>query len=376
MMEDRAAIAPVLEQTTAHKGLQQIAQKVLSGQRINQAEALLLLEQAELGWLGLLAHQVRLIKNGKSTFFNRNLHIEPTNKCIYHCEFCSYSQTVTGDAWEYSREEMLEQVRKMPADSTEVHIVGGVHPEKDVYYYGELIKQIKALRPDVHVKAYTAVELEHMIALAKIPLPEGMQYLKDCGLDSIPGGGAEIFDEELRAKICGDKTSSTNWLHIHSLAHQCGIPTNATILYGHLESPSQRIDHLDRLRQLQDQTGGFNAFIPLKFKNANNKMHYVPEVSVVEDLKNYAISRIYLDNIPHIKAYWPMIGKQLAQISLSFGVDDLDGTINDSTKIYSLAGANDQNPSMHTDEMIQLIREAGLVPVERDSLYRVIRQFE
>ncbi len=226
--------------------------------------------------------------------------------------------------------------------------------------------------PSLHVKAFSAVELEYMISKAGLSIEDGLKILKDYGLDSIPGGGAEIFDEELRKMICDEKASSEMWLNIHKTAHKLGILSNATMLYGHIENYAQRIDHLERLRQLQDSTGGFNAFIPLKYKKSNNNMSYLGEVSVLEDLRNYAVSRIYLDNFPHIKAYWPATGKEIAQLALSFGADDMDGTIDDTTKIYSMAGANEGNPAMTSDEISGLIREAGFVPMERDSLYNAI----
>ncbi|MCU0456909.1 MAG: aminofutalosine synthase MqnE, partial [Bacteroidales bacterium] len=214
--------------------------------------------------------------------------------------------------------------------------------------------------------------LDYMINKAGCTIEEGLRILKDYGLDSIPGGGAEIFDEELRKNICDDKSSSELWLKIHETAHNIGIPSNATILYGHIENYFHRIDHMERLRNLQDRTNGFNCFIPLKFKKANNNMSYLGEVSIVEDLRNYAVSRIYLDNFPHLKAYWPMIGKETAQTSLSFGTDDLDGTIDDTTRIYSMAGAEEQNPSMSSEEISRLIREAGFEPFERDSFYNLL----
>ena len=245
--------------------------------------------------------------------------------------------------WELSTDEIQEKIESQIENKiTEVHIVGGVHPEWDISYYANLMKRIKTKFPQLHIKAFTAVELHHFIKRAGMEYKEGLQYLKQHGLDSIPGGGAEIFDEEVRNKICPKKPSGNIWLEVHKVAHSLGIPTNATILYGHLETYKHRIDHLNQLRELQDKTKGFNAFIPLKYKNKNNEMSGITEVSVIEDLKNYAISRIFLDNFQHIKAYWPMIGKSLAQIALSFGVDDLDGTINDSTKIYSRAGSEEK----------------------------------
>jgi aminodeoxyfutalosine synthase len=231
---------------------------------------------------------------------------------------------------------------------------------------------IKEYRPALHVKAFSAVELDYMISRAGCTIEEGLKLLKEYGLDSIPGGGAEIFDEELRKFICNEKTSSDQWLKIHETAHRTGIPSNATMLYGHMETYNHRIDHMDRLRLLQDKTGGFNAFIPLKYKKSNNSMAYLGEVNIIEDLRNYSISRIYLDNFPHIKAYWPMTGKESAQLSLSFGTDDMDGTIDDTTRIYSMAGSKEVNPAMSTEEICQLIHEAGFIPVERDSLYNPI----
>jgi aminodeoxyfutalosine synthase len=362
----------IISLLSLEKEVELIAEKVLEDRRISPAEGVVLYQQAPLGLLGVLADHVRKAKNGKDTFFIRNIHIEPTNICIHHCRFCSYSDRQTGNPWESSQDEMLDTVRGLEPNIKEVHIVGGVHPSKDVQYYGELIRGIKGVRPDIYVKAYTAIELDFMIQKGGMSLADGLAYLKDCGLDGLPGGGAEIFDETIRQQICDDKATATEWLKIHEEAHLLGIPTNATILYGHIENYAHRIDHLDRLRKLQDKTHGFNAFIPLKFKRANNELAGLVEVSVIEDLRNYAVSRIYLDNFKHIKAYWPMMGKNITQLSLSFGVDDLDGTINDSTKIYSLAGAEEQNPSMTASEMTAMIHQAGLRPVERDGWYKEV----
>jgi len=351
-----------------------IADKILNLQRITPEEGLLLWQQAEPGLLGMLANHVRENKNDNRTFFNRNIHIEPTNICVNNCRFCSFSRKPGGDGWEYSEEQMLDRVRNAGLFITEVHIVGGVHPDRDLHFYGHLISEIKKIRPDVHIKAFTAVELDFMIKKAGYSTEEGLKKLKEYGLDSIPGGGAEIFDEEIRKRICSRKNTSEQWLAIHETAHRLGIPSNATMLYGHIENYAHRIDHLDRLRKLQDKTGGFNAFIPLKYRKQNNEMSEIGEVTAIDDMKNYAMSRIFLDNIPHIKAYWPAIGKQMAQLALSFGVDDLDGTINDSTKIYSLAGAEDKHPDMNTEEIIKLIKQVNRTPVERDSVYRVIKE--
>ena len=354
--------------------LREIAEKVVSDIRITAVEGLALYEKADLPLLGLLASTVRRRKNGNSAYYNRNFHIEPTNLCIYNCRFCSYRRPA-GDphCWDYSNEEILDAVKRFDCKNvTEVHITGGVHPSHDIRHYGSLISRIKSHRPSLHIKAFSAVELDHIIKMAGLTIENGLSMLKDYGLDSIPGGGAEIFDEALREKICKDKTSSEQWLTIHETAHKLGIHSNATMLYGHIETWAHRIDHMNRLRLLQDRTGGFNAFIPLKFKQVNNSMSDIAEVSIIEDLRNYAVARIFLDNIPHLKAYWPMTGKTVAQISLSFGADDLDGTIDDTTKIYSMAGAEEKNPSMTSGEICKLISEAGYIPVERDSLYNRI----
>ena len=362
----------LLSQSSVSKGLMRIAKKVFNSERISEKEALSLFKEAGLGFLGILANYIREKKNKNYTYYIRNLHIEPTNKCIHDCKFCSYSERNAGHGWEYSPDEIIEIVKKSDANIREIHIVGGVHPKRDLFYYGNIIRRIKEIRPNIHIKAFSAVELDYMIKLSGMTLLEGLKELKNYGLNSIPGGGAEIFNEKLRNKICKSKSDSKRWLEIHEVAHSLGIPSNATILYGHLENYSDRIDHLNRLRNLQDKTSLFNAFIPLKFKNSNNEMSNISEVSAIEDLKNYAVSRIYLDNFPHIKAYWPMIGRELSQISLSFGVDDFDGTINDSTKIYSLAGAEDKNPSLNTNELKTLIKQAGRIPVERDALYNSV----
>jgi aminodeoxyfutalosine synthase len=354
--------------------LEKIADKITGNRRISPEDGLLLYEKAGLPLLGILAGMVRREKNGLFVFYNRNFHIEPTNRCIYNCRFCSYHKGA-GDpgSWDYSIDQMLDIVKNFDnKEVTEVHIVGGVHPDHDLHYYGTLIKRIKEHRPALHIKAFSAIELDYMIRSAGYSLADGLKILRDYGLDSIPGGGAEIFDEEVRKVICGDKSSSDLWLKIHETAHLSGIPSNATMLYGHIEKYHHRIDHLERLRTLQDNTGGFNAFIPLKYKRNNNKMSDIGEVNILEDLRNYAVSRIYLDNFAHIKAYWPMAGKETAQLSLSFGADDMDGTIDDTTKIYSMAGSKEANPAMSAEEICNLIREAGFIPAERDSLYNII----
>lgn len=355
-----------------------IYEKVLNRNRISSAECVDLYQFGELAHLGLLAGWIAEEKNGRHVFFNRNFHIEPTNVCVFTCNFCSYSRSYKHreEGWELSMEEMLNKVISYDGEAvTEVHIVGGVHPKMDLHFFSELLRKIKAHRPLLHIKGFTAVELDYMIRKAKMSYSEGLAYLRDAGLNSLPGGGAEIFDEEIREQICADKCSPDQWLEIHRTAHQLGMASNATILYGHIESYHHRAEHMNRLRELQGDTKGFNTFIPLKFRNKDNDMAAVHEVTLIEDLKNYAISRIFMDNFNHIKAYWPMIGRSVAQLSLSFGVDDIDGTIDDSTKIYSMAGSEEQSPSMTTEQLVDLIRDAGKIPVERDTLYNSIKVF-
>jgi aminodeoxyfutalosine synthase len=361
------------DSTSTDPALLPVAEKVLGGQRLTPADGLLLFEKAEVGFTGMLANYVREKLHGNKTYYNRNFHIEPTNVCVFACHFCSYSRLYKHreEGWELTREEMMRRVREYDGKPvTEVHIVGGVHPKMDLHYFAGLLREIRDHRPGLHIKAFTAVELHYMFRKANVSTEEGFRILADNGLGSIPGGGAEIFDPVIREQICADKCTAAEWLDIHRTAHRAGLHSNATILYGHLESFAHRMDHLEQLRRLQDETGGFNAFIPLKFRNQNNAMSDIAEVSVAEDLRNYAISRLYLDNIPHLKAYWPMIGRNTAQLSQSFGVDDLDGTIDDSTKIYSMAGAEEQTPVLTTAQIRELILQGGREPVERDTLYR------
>jgi len=361
----------------ASSGVRKASDKVLAGQRLDQNDALLFYHEAELGLLGILANHIREKLNKDYTYFNRNFHFEPTNICIYNCKFCSYRRKINEpDSWEYTYEDLLDKLKLYDGkDLTEIHIVGGVHPKRDLHYYGKMLQLVKQHRPDIHIKAFTAIELDFMIRKAGLSIKDGLLALKEYGLDSIPGGGAEIFNEDIRKQICDDKSSSEFWLSIHRTAHELGIPSNATILYGHIESYADRVDHMNRLRELQDETNGFNVYIPLKFKKENNLLSEIGEVSTVEDLRNFAISRIFLDNFPHIKAYWPMIGKDITQLSLSFGVDDIDGTIDDSTKIYSMAGSEDQTPKLSTDELVTMIKEARRIPVERDTLYNEIKVY-
>lgn len=375
---DHPAVATLLQDTRLDKGLKTIGEKVMSAERLTPEEGLLLFEKGELAYLGALANAVRVRMHGDKTYFNRNFHIEPTNVCVFTCRFCSYSRLYKNreEGWELSIDQMLDIVRKYDGQPvTEVHIVGGVHPKMNLDFFVELLQKIRAHRPDLHLKGFTAVELDYMFRKAKVSVEEGMRILHDAGLQSMPGGGAEIFHPDIRAQICHDKVDADGWLHIHKTAHLLGMHTNATMLYGHVEEFWHRIDHMERLRSLQDQTKGFNTFIPLKFRNKDNEMSHVPETSVVEDLRLYAIARLYMDNFPHLKAYWPMLGRNTAQLTLSFGVNDLDGTIDDTTKIYSMAGSEEQNPSMNTAQLAMLIKQAGRRPVERDTVYNEIKDY-
>lgn len=358
--------------------LKNIAQKVKNAERISDDECMVLFEKADLPFVGGLANFIREKLHGDRTYFNRNFHIEPTNVCVFSCKFCSYSKLYANkeEGWELSIDQMLDIVKSYDGKPiTEVHIVGGVHPKMNMAYFIELIQKIHAHRSDLHVKGFTAVELDYMFRKAKLSVEEGMQALKDAGLQSLPGGGAEIFHEEIRQEIAGDKVSGEGWLHIHEVAHNLGMHSNATMLYGHIEKYEHRIDHMRKLRDLQDKTHGFNTFIPLKFRNSNNDMSYVAESTVTEDMRMYAIARIYLDNFPHLKAYWPMLGRQNAQLTLSFGVNDIDGTIDDTTKIYSMAGSEEQTPTMTTEDLVTLISQVKRKAIERDTLYNEIKDY-
>lgn len=378
MLATQTGIDSIIEYTT-DRDLKAIAQKVKNKERLTEEEGILLFEKGELGFLGSLANFVAQSLHQNKVYFNRNFHIEPTNVCVFTCHFCSYSRVYKNrdEGWELSMEQMMDMVRKYDGQPvTEVHIVGGVHPKMNLEFFCELLRNIKAHRPDLHIKGFTAVELEYMFRKAKVSVEEGMKLMNEAGLQSLPGGGAEIFATEIREKICADKVDGKGWLHIHETAHNLGMPTNATMLYGHYETYAHRIDHMNQLRQLQDKTNGFNCFIPLKYRSGDNDMSHLGEVSLIEDMRLYAISRLFMDNFNNLKAYWPMLGRQSAQLSLSFGVNDLDGTIDDTTKIYSMAGAEEQSPAMSTDDLCNLIRMVGKLPVERDTRYNEIKVYD
>jgi aminodeoxyfutalosine synthase len=368
----------VLVDAQADPTLKTIGQKIIQNERISFEDGVALFEKSSLPYVGALANWKRNELHGDRTYFNRNFHIEPTNVCVFSCKFCSYSKLYAHkeEGWELTIDQMMDIVKSYDGKPvTEVHIVGGVHPKLTLAFFLDLMRAIKAHRPELHIKAFTPVELDYMFRKAKVSIQEGMRLAHEAGLDSLPGGGAEIFHPDVRTIICDDKVDANGWLEIHQTAHELGMHSNATLLYGHIEKYEHRVDHMERLRQLQDQTKGFNTFIPLKFRNKDNEMHDVPESTMLEDLKMYAISRLYLDNFPHVKAYWPMLGRQVAQLTLSYGVNDIDGTIDDTTKIYSMAGSEEQNPAMTTLELVRLIKQAKRTPIERGTLYNVIQDF-
>lgn len=377
-MKSQSDLHMLLHDADLDDDLKAIAHKVESNERINFEEGVLLYEKAELPYLGILAHYIRQKRHENNVYFNRNFHIEPTNLCVYDCKFCSYSRLIKQklEGWEYSMEDMLNIVKKYDDQPvTEVHIVGGVLPKYDVDFYATLFTAIRNHRPSLHIKGLTPVEYHYIFKKAKLDYASGMKLMKEAGLNSMPGGGAEIFHPEIREQIAKDKCTAEQWLQIHEEWHRLGMRSNATMLYGHIESYKHRVDHMEQLRQLQDRTAGFQTFIPLKFRNQDNQMSHIAEVSIIEDLRNYAISRIYLDNFDHIKAYWAMIGRSTAQLALNFGVDDIDGTLDDTTKIYSMAGSEEQHPAMSTQELVEFIKEVGYRPMERDTLYHVITDY-
>lgn len=347
----------------------QIEKKVANGERINEREALFLFQHQDLLWLGGLANQVKQRLSGNKIFFNINRHINPTNYCKNRCRFCAFSASF-GEKHGYQLS--LEQIAKI-ADRTgevyEFHIVGGLHPEWDFEYYLQILRLLGNKRPSALLQAYTAVEIDHFSKISGLSLKQTISRLKQAGLDAVPGGGAEIFDSRVRNKICPEKISARRWLQVHEELHKAGVQSNATMLYGHIEKFEHRVDHLKRLRALQDRSKGFAAFIPLAFHPRNTRLDYDHYTTGVDDLKTIAVSRIYLDNFPHVKAFWIMLGVKLAQVSLWFGADDLDGTVEEE-KITHMAGA--QTPEvLAKDELVRLIREAGRQPVERDTWYRV-----
>jgi aminodeoxyfutalosine synthase len=360
--------------TTEATRMQAIGEKVRAGERLSFDDGLALEECRDLFALGELANLVRERYNGNYAYYNVNTHINPTNVCVYTCDFCAFRADLNSErAYVMDRAQILERAGQAhDRGATELHIVGGLHHKLPFDYYVDVVRWIHDAYPEIHIKAYTAVEIEFFARIARATTRDVLGRLVDAGLGSLPGGGAEIFHPEVREEICGAKASTETWLDVHRTAHRLGLHSNATMLYGHIEKPRHRIDHLIRLRELQDETGGFQTFIPLAFHPDNSRMDDLPKPSGVMDLKTMAISRLMLDNFPHIKAYWVMLGIKTAQVALSFGADDLDGTIVHE-KIYHEAGA--ETPQEVTvAEIRRLITEAGRVPVERDTLYHRVER--
>ena len=358
--------------------LASIKEKVYRGERITDADALFLFRSSDLLEIGELAAHANSEKNGRRVFFNVNRHINHTNICVNRCTFCAFSKTADEPgAYAYDLQEIENRaLEALQQGATEIHMVGGLHPDLPFEFYLEMLKRVKSVSPGLHIKAFTAVEIDYLSRISGLSVPETLRELKEAGLGSLPGGGAEIFCERVRKVLCPEKIAGKRWLEIMEEAHKFGLKSNATMLYGHLESPEERVDHMRRLRDLQDLTGGFQVFIPLAFQPENTPLKVVRKPGYgggVDDLKTLAIARIYLDNFANIKAYWVMLGEKIAQVSLAFGVNDLDGTVVEE-KIGHDAGASSPQ-AMGKDDIVTLIRKAGRVPVERDTLYNELRMY-
>jgi aminodeoxyfutalosine synthase len=370
--------------TLAHRalerdGLGRIRDAVLAGQRLTDADAVTLYEATDLAAIGALANHVREQRHGDLTFYNRNVHLNPTNVCVASCKFCSFARKddqKASDGYTMSLDEAVHKVvSKKPLGITEVHIVSGLHPDLPFEYYTELLRRIRAEWPSLAIKAFTAIEIHFFAEKFGKSYEQVLRELHAAGLDTIPGGGAEIFAPRVRRKVCDDKATADQWLEIHRTAHRLGLKTNSTMLYGHIERLDERVDHMRRLRELQDETGGFQVFIPLAFHPEHNMIGKAfPKPTGYDALRTLAIARLYLDNFDHIKAYWVSLGERLAQTALAFGVDDLDGTVLEE-RIYHMAGATTPQ-ALSESQLHRLIRAAGRVPAERDSLYRVLQVHE
>lgn len=358
-----------------HAGLRAVREKLDAGARLSFEDGVTLYRTADLAALGALADRERERRYGDLTFFNRNVHVNATNVCEASCIFCSFARLKTGDAGAYTMalDEAVGRVRALRDELvTEVHIVNGLNPDLPWSYYPDLLRAIKAERPDLHLKAFTAVEIHYFAEKYGMTYERVLRELIDAGLGSLPGGGAEIFHPRARKKLCDDKVDADGWLEVHRVAHRLGLRSNATMLFGSIETVEERVDHMLRLRALQDETGGFQTFIPLRFHHENNRLRKLKEPTGYETLRTFAVSRLMLDNVDHIKAYWVMMGTKLAQVSLAWGVDDLDGTVREE-RIYHMAGAKTPQ-EMTRAELVALIRNAGRVPVERDTLYNIVAE--
>ncbi|MGH9862643.1 MAG: aminofutalosine synthase MqnE [Candidatus Acidiferrales bacterium] len=354
------------------KRLEPIVEKVRAGERLSYEDGVALYRSHDLLALGWMGNWMREQKNGNFCYYNINKHINPTNVCVAHCRLCAFGRDPSAPgAYTMAVEEIVRTAATGYSESvTEFHIVGGLHPDLPFDYYLDLLRALKKAFPPVHLKAFTMVEVHYLAKISKLSIRDTLLRLKEAGLDSHPGGGAEIFHPRVRKVICDHKTSGMMWLEIARTAHELGLHSNATMLYGHIETEEERVDHLLKLRELQDETRGFVCFIPLAFHPDNTALSHLPKPSGMLDLKNIAISRLLLDNFPHIKAYWIMLTPAMAQVALRFGADDLDGTVIEE-KIYHDAGAQTAQ-AMRRSELLRLIRDAGREPVERDTLYRPV----
>lgn len=364
-----------MEDLIRKAGLGDILAKVKNEERLSREDGIRLYQSPDLLAVGYLANIVRERKNGNKAFFIYNQHINYSNICTNLCKFCAFGKDKDSDlAYEMNLAEVRDKVRqRLDEPISEIHMVGGLHPDLPFEYYTSLLRGIKEERPDVHIQAFTCVEIAHLAELAGKPVADTLKILMEAGLDSIPGGGAEVFSPRIRQLTCEKKLSGEGWLDVAKIAHGLGLRSNATMLYGHIETIEERVDHLEALRAAQDETGGFLAFIPLSFHPKNTEMASLSRTSGIDDLKNIAVARCFLDNFPHIKAYWVMIGPKMAQIALSFGADDVDGTVKEEV-ITHMAGAETEQ-AMAVTELVRIIQEAGRTPIERGTLYDVIREF-
>ena len=353
----------------------QIKEKVLSNQRLSREDGIALFTSHDLLFLGRLASHAASRKNADRVYFVQNMHINPTNLCVNRCKFCAFSRSKgEAGAYEMSIEDIVNKARNAGPGVREFHIVSGLHPDLPFSWYLDMLRALKKESPHIHIKAFTAVEIDYLAKLSGLDLKDTLLALREVGLGSLPGGGAEIFNPAVRTSLCAEKISGDRWLEIMEIAHGIGLKSNATMLYGHIETVEDRVDHLIRLRELQDRTGGFQAFIPLSFHSQNTEIKKSSYTTGFDDLKTLAISRLLLDNFDHIKAYWVMLGEKITQVSLSFGVDDIDGTVVEE-RITRMAGGTTDG-SMTRDELVDLIRQAGKKPVERDTVYNTVRVWE
>jgi len=368
-------LSTVASRSLDRADLGRIRDKVVAGERLSFEDGVELFESPDLTAVGALANLVRERKHGDWTWFNRNLHVDPTNVCEASCIFCSFARLKTGDPGSYtmSIDEVVGRVHALRGRFvTEIHMVNGLNPDLPFSYYTDLLQALKQERPDLHIKAFTAVEIHYWAEQYDLSYEAVLTRLMDAGLGSMPGGGAEIFAHRARKKLCDDKATAEEWLEVHRTAHRLGLRTNCTMLFGSIERLDERVDHLCRLRELQDETGGFQTFIPLKFHNEGNRLEKLKSPTDSECLRTLAVSRLMLDNMDHIKAYWPMMGIQVSQVSLAYGVDDLDGTVLEE-RIYHMAGAKTPQ-GLTRAELVDLIRRAGRIPIERDTLYHTVAE--